>query len=78
MGIILEDDCLPSVDFFNFCRIMLKTYKNKNINAICGSRFIPEDSKKEIYFLNTIMLGDGQRGENLGKNLILKLNFEIF
>ena len=50
MGIILEDDCLPSVDFFNFCRIMLKTYKNKNINVICGSRFVPEDSKKEIYF----------------------------
>ena len=29
-------------------------------------------------FLNTIMLRDGQRGENLGKNLILKLNSEIF
>ena len=30
--------------------------------------------KRRFIFLNTIMLGDGQRGENLGKNLILKLN----
>ena len=49
-GIILEDDCLPSIDFFSYCKKMLKIYKNKNINAICGSRFVPEDSKKEIYF----------------------------
>ena len=48
-GIILEDDCLPSPDFFKFCQIMLKTYKNKNINAICGSRFV-KSKKNEIYF----------------------------
>lgn len=48
-GIILEDDCLPSPDFFKFCQIMLKTYKNKNINVICGSRFVKPTNNK-IYF----------------------------
>lgn len=48
-GIIIEDDCLPSKDFFQFCKIMLKTYKNKNINVICGSRFV-RSKKSEIYF----------------------------
>ncbi len=27
-GIILEDDCLPNVDFFRFCDMMLNYYKN--------------------------------------------------
>ncbi len=48
-GIILEDDCLPSQDFFKFCKIMLKMYRNQNISAICGSRFI-KSNNKEIYF----------------------------
>ena len=48
-GIILEDDCLPSLDFFKFCQIMLRIYKKKNINVICGSRFI-KSKKNDIYF----------------------------
>jgi len=28
MGIILEDDCLPHIDFFEYCRILLELYKN--------------------------------------------------
>ncbi len=48
-GIILEDDCLPSQDFFYFCKLMLNKYRNnKNINAICGSRFIRNG--KSMYF----------------------------
>lgn len=40
MGIILEDDCLPSEDFFRFCREMLLHYKNdERIMQICGSNF---------------------------------------
>ena len=27
-GIILEDDCIPHKDFFNFCSILLEKYKN--------------------------------------------------
>jgi GT2 family glycosyltransferase len=28
MGIILEDDCLPSLSFFSYCEILLNKYKN--------------------------------------------------
>ncbi len=48
-GIILEDDCLPSIDFFKFCQKMLKMYRNKNINSICGSRFV-KSKNNEVYF----------------------------
>ncbi|MFT4305081.1 MAG: nucleotide-diphospho-sugar transferase [Candidatus Woesearchaeota archaeon] len=37
MGIILEDDCLPSQSFFPFCEGLLKKYKNNNeIFSISG------------------------------------------
>lgn len=37
MGIILEDDCVPSLDFFQYCRYMLGKYKDvENIYAVCG------------------------------------------
>jgi len=49
-GIILEDDCLASRDFFLFCRDMLKKYSNKNINLISGSRFVPVNKNNELYF----------------------------
>lgn len=40
MGIILEDDCLPSVDFFRFCDEMLQYHKNDNrVRFITGSNF---------------------------------------
>lgn len=29
-GIILEDDCIPSVSFFSFCKELLEKYKNDN------------------------------------------------
>tara|TARA_B100000780_G_C21087931_1_gene438335 strand:- start:72 stop:1034 length:963 start_codon:yes stop_codon:yes gene_type:complete len=39
-GIILEDDCIPSISFFNFCEKMLKKYQDKNnIHVISGSNF---------------------------------------
>ena len=39
-GIILEDDCLPSSDFFSFCKAMLHTYRHDSrIGHICGSNF---------------------------------------
>jgi hypothetical protein len=38
LGIILEDDNVPSISFFLFCREMLYKYKDdKRINLICGS-----------------------------------------
>lgn len=39
-AIILEDDCYPGDDFFNFCEIMLKFYEdNKKISIITGNNF---------------------------------------
>ncbi len=39
-GIILEDDCLPSLSFFSFCSLMLSRYRNDpNIISICGYNF---------------------------------------
>lgn len=43
-GIILEDDTLPSLDFFEFCSKLLKKYRNnKKIAQICGSSFLNEN-----------------------------------
>lgn len=45
MGIILEDDCVPSLEFFDFCAWGLSEYKAvKNIGLISGSNLI--DYKK--------------------------------
>jgi hypothetical protein len=38
MGIILEDDCLPDVSFFSFCKETLEYYKDENkVMHISGS-----------------------------------------
>jgi hypothetical protein len=40
MGIVLEDDCLPSDSFFGFCSLMLEKYKNDDrISHIGGANF---------------------------------------
>lgn len=39
-GIILEDDCVPHLDFFNFCERLLDRYAdNEMISAITGDNF---------------------------------------
>lgn len=39
-GIILEDDCLPSPDFFHFCDTLLAHHRNNpRIRHICGCNF---------------------------------------
>ena len=39
-GIILEDDCIPNLDFFNFCENLLIRYsRDKRIFTITGSNF---------------------------------------
>lgn len=47
MGIILEDDCLPSQSFFPFCEELLKKYKN-NEKIMHISGFNPVSIKKEF------------------------------
>jgi len=45
-GIILEDDCMPNVSFFWFCKELLEKYKNnKKIMHISGTNF----QRKRIY-----------------------------
>jgi len=39
-GIILEDDCLPHPDFFNFCETMLGCYRHdERVGVITGNNF---------------------------------------
>jgi hypothetical protein len=55
-GIILEDDCVPSPDFFRFCADMLSFHRgDERVMAICGSQYIdgmnlPSDSYYFSYF----------------------------
>lgn len=56
-GIILEDDCLPSNDFFRFCDEMLDRYKNDSrIRHITGCNL--QDGRKwgdaTYYFSNNV------------------------
>ena len=40
MGIILEDDCLPDMSFFTFCKTLLEFYKNdEEVMHISGDNF---------------------------------------
>ena len=54
-GIILEDDVLPSQDFFKFHEELLEKYKNEDrIKAICGVNFLGEINTKESYLFSKI------------------------
>ncbi len=55
MGIILEDDCLPSSDFFRFCdELLLKYQFDNNISIISGCNFQhgKKWGKNSYYFSN--------------------------
>lgn len=52
-GIILEDDCLPEIDFFYFCEEMLERYKNnEDIFVVAGNNFQKNtrSNNKSYYF----------------------------
>lgn len=55
-GIILEDDCLPHPDFFQYCEELLNRYKSEpSITLITGRnnfRHLPQNS--ESYFLSAL------------------------
>lgn len=53
MGIILEDDDVPSQSFFPFCKELLEKYKNDTrINMICGMNHegISQDIEESYFF----------------------------
>lgn len=55
-GIILEDDCLPTMDFFLFTEIMLNRYRNDTrILNICGSNMGFANSYSHSYFYSRFM-----------------------
>lgn len=50
-AVILEDDCLPSVAFFSFCKDMLLRYENeKRVFSISGSNFGKSVGEPGHYF----------------------------
>lgn len=52
-GIILEDDCLPSLSFFRFCKELLDIYKdNKKIGVIQGFNPFPMKDYPYSYFFS--------------------------
>ena len=52
-GIILEDDLIPSEDFFKFCDYGLKKYeRNKRIGMISGTNYIGFKDTSNKYFFS--------------------------
>jgi hypothetical protein len=50
-GIILEDDCLPSLSFFNYAQELLIKYKDNNkIWHIGGNSFYPNNFHSSYYY----------------------------
>ncbi len=53
LGIILEEDLLPSKAFFQFCDYALEKYKNnKTIMMISGTNYLGENIKSNKYFFS--------------------------
>ena len=73
MGIILEDDCLPSQSFFWFCEELLERYKDDmRVGQICGFNSLDNYSTKFDYiFQNMVLFGDGQVGNEHGMYMML-------
>ena len=52
-GIILEDDCLPDVSFFQYCEELLERYKNDTrVMMISGDNFGPLKQRPESYLFS--------------------------
>jgi hypothetical protein len=59
-GIILEDDCLPTYDFFSYCENLLDYYKNDDkILNICGSNMGYNKPDSSGYFYSRFMNMNG-------------------
>ena len=82
-GIILEDDCLPNISFFNYCEDLLNRYKsNKTIWHISGANLFPS-SIEDFSYDYSVYPGIwgwatwADRWENYNFNLI-KLNIKEY
>lgn len=55
MGIVLEDDCLPHLDFFPYCEDLLRKYKDDTrISLITGRNSIGTYNDEPSYFLSAL------------------------
>jgi hypothetical protein len=51
--IILEDDCLPDVSFFEFCRVLLDRYReDERVMMISGDNFQPQPTTEYSYYFS--------------------------
>ena len=52
-AIVVEDDCLPSPDFFRFCAELLGRYRDSDrVMHICGSNFLVERAMPYSYYFS--------------------------
>jgi len=52
-GIILEDDMMPDLIFFNYCKSLLEKYRNnKDIHIISGGNIFKSYSKENSYYFS--------------------------
>lgn len=77
-GIILEDDCLPSNDFFRFADAMLEKYRfDKRVRHICGVNL--QDGKKwgeaSYYFSNMTHVWGWAGWRNVWKEYDVELSW---
>lgn len=56
-GIILEDDCIPSVSFFQYCSLLLEAYRNNpDIAMISGTLFYNKElTSKHNFYISDFM-----------------------
>lgn len=80
-GIILEDDCLPNLDFFNYCQEMLLKYRdNDTIMHISGCNLIKTEcikDKSSYYFSNYCFIWGWATWKKAWKHYDFNLNFDI-
>ncbi|MFN6089414.1 MAG: nucleotide-diphospho-sugar transferase [Cyclobacteriaceae bacterium] len=75
-GIILEDDCLPGISFFNFCSTLLNYYRNdEQIMHIGGSNF--QNQKKKVDYSYYFSAYSHNWGWATWKNRWRKYNYSI-
>ncbi len=56
-GVIIEDDCLVDISFFDFCNEIDKKYRNlENIWHIDGSNFVTQDSESSSFHFSKYFL----------------------
>jgi acetyltransferase-like isoleucine patch superfamily enzyme len=54
-GIILEDDTVPDISFFNYCETLLDYYKKDDIVMhVSGNNYAPERKSDETYFFTRL------------------------